>query len=84
MSQADSLSPDAPVTHTIFEDRRVQFPSGVAPGMERRQFHNSYDGLSANAQELALAIDKYKVQHRRRFITFEEMMKVIESLGYHK
>ena len=28
------------------------------------------------------AIDGYKLQHRRRFITFEEMLAVIKSLGY--
>jgi hypothetical protein len=28
------------------------------------------------------AIDGYKVQHRRRFVTFEEMLSVIKSLGY--
>ena len=32
--------------------------------------------------ELARAIDGYKVQHRRRFVTFEEMLAVIKSLGY--
>jgi hypothetical protein len=49
---------------------------------ERRQFANSYDELSPEAAELARAIDGYKVQHRRRFVTFEEMLAVIKSLGY--
>ena len=51
---------------------------------ERRQFANSYDELSSDAAELARAIDGYKVQHRRRFVTFEEMLGVIKSLGYSK
>lgn len=66
-----------------FVDRRRQ-SGGHAGGGERRQFANSHDGLSPDAHELALAIDEYKLRHRRRFITYEEMLSVIESLGYHK
>lgn len=57
---------------------------GPPPGVERRNFGNCYDGLSPDAQELAEAIDGYKLQNRRRFITYEEMLAVIKSLGYHK
>ncbi len=53
-------------------------------GFERRQFGNSYSTLSADARELAESIDAYKVEHRRRYITFEEMLKVFHSLGYKK
>ncbi len=65
-----------------FVDRRgpVQFED--QPLFERRQFANSYEELSPDAADLARAIDGYKVQHRRRFITFEEMLAVIKSLGY--
>ena len=60
-------------------------PQGTAPGAERRnQFGNCYDGLSPDAQQLAEAIDQYKLQNRRRFITYEEMLSVVKSLGYHK
>jgi hypothetical protein len=52
--------------------------------MERRQFGNSYRELSEDAKELAEAIDSYKVRHRRRYITFEEMLQVITELGYKK
>ena len=65
-----------------FLDRRGHAPVGDEPLFERRQFANSYDELSPDAAELARAIDGYKVQHRRRFITFEEMLAVIKSLGY--
>lgn len=34
--------------------------------------------------ELAEAVDQYKLRHRRRFITFEELYDVIAELGYHK
>ena len=51
---------------------------------ERRQFTNSHEELSPAARELARAIDTYKLRHRRRFITFEEMLSVIQSLGYSK
>jgi len=65
-----------------FVDRRSKDDS--ASGFERRQFGNSHATLSPDARELAEAIDAYKVEHRRRYITFEEMLKVIHSLGYQK
>ncbi len=69
-----------------FVQRRGMNPGGAenAPGVERRQFSNCYDGLSQEAQQLAEAIDQYKLQNRRRFITYEEMLTVIKSLGYQK
>jgi len=66
-----------------FVDRR-RGDSGAGPGRERRQFANSYEGLSPEATELANAIDQYKLVNRRRFITYEEMLSVVKSLGYHK
>jgi len=66
-----------------FIDRRGQ-AAHPSPLGERRQFMNSYDALSPDAAELANAIDSYKAQHRRRFITFEEMLSVIQSIGYQK
>jgi hypothetical protein len=71
-------------TPEYFVDRRGNVPVGSEPLFERRQFANSYDELSPPAAELARAIDGYKVQHRRRFVTFEEMLAVIKSLGYSK
>ena len=65
-----------------FLDRRGPVQVADQPLFERRQFANSYDELSPEAGELARAIDGYKVQHRRRFVTFEEMLAVIKSLGY--
>ncbi len=67
-----------------FADRR-QSPSPIrSEGVERRQFSNSYSAMRAEVSELAEAIDRYKLQHRRRFITFEELYDVIASLGYTK
>lgn len=54
------------------------------PDANGRQFTNSYEGLSSQAMELAQAIDAYKLRHRRRFITYEEMLTVLDSLGYRK
>jgi hypothetical protein len=65
-----------------FVDRRGSNPGDIQSGRERRQFVNSHDELSPEAAELAAAIDGYKLQHRRRFITFEEMLSVIKGLGY--
>ena len=65
-----------------FVDRRNT--DEKSSGFERRQFGNSHSTLSPDARELAEAIDAYKVEHRRRYITFEEMLKVIHKLGYQK
>ncbi len=67
-----------------FVDRRNYENNTDAPGRERRQFTNSHESLSPDAREMALAIDHYKLAHRRRFITYEEMLSVVKSLGYHK
>lgn len=67
-----------------FVDRRSPETPSIPPGVERRQFANSHSELSPAAKELAMAIDQYKLLHRRRFITFEEMLGVIQSLGYRK
>lgn len=67
---------------TSFVDRRDPYSMGDSQGRERRQFLNSHDDLSPDAAELARAIDSYKLSHRRRFITFEEMLSIVKSLGY--
>jgi hypothetical protein len=67
-----------------FIDRR-NYETGVGrPTIERRQFTNSHDELSPEARELATAIDEYKLRHRRRFITYEEMLSVVKALGYQR
>ena len=83
MSQFDTMlryNTDVPVTP--FADRRQR--SDNVGSNERRQFGNSYRDHSAPAKELAEAIDAYKVEHRRRYITAEELLSVIEKLGYHR
>jgi hypothetical protein len=75
------MSASAIAKESFVERRSTAHPEGE-PVFERRQFANNYDELSEEAAELARAIDGYKVQHRRRFITFEEMLAVIKSLGY--
>jgi len=67
-----------------FTDRRESAGTSDLAGRERRQFTNSHDNLSPEAAELALSIDQYKMQHRRRFINFEEMLSIFKSLGYSK
>ena len=76
------MSATATAPADLFVDRRSPTHPGQGPLFERRQFANSYEELSPEAAELARAIDGYKVQHRRRFVTFEEMLAVIKSLGY--
>lgn len=81
--ETTDMTPITPADPT-FVDRRDSNNPGSPPGVERRQFSNSYDSFSPAAKELARAIDEYKVRHRRRFITYEEMLAVIEALGYQK
>ncbi len=62
-------------------DRRSN-PDSQGNAPERRQFASNYDDLSPAGQALGRAIDEYKMRHRRRFITYDEMVSVVESLGY--
>lgn len=66
-----------------FVDRRGSSdqPHG---GPERRQFRATPNQERPEIAELGNAIDQYKLEHRRRFITFEELHSVITRLGYHK
>ncbi|MFG0289504.1 MAG: hypothetical protein ACF8CQ_15095 [Rhodopirellula sp. JB044] len=68
------------------KDRRSSDRSGQRgrAGVERRQFGSSHSGLSAEGRELASAIDAYKLKHHRRYITCDEMLVVLRSLGYQK
>lgn len=75
----------APVEPAVFPfvDRR-QGGAGRREGVERRQFVDSRQSFRPEVAELAEAVDRYKLRHRRRFITFEELFDVIGELGYHK
>lgn len=72
---AQATSPD-------FVDRRQASTTGN--GFERRQFKDGNRSVRPEVAEFADAVDLYKVENRRRFITFEELFDVITSLGYHK
>lgn len=67
-----------------FFDRRDPETQRNAPGLERRQFYDVREQLSPDAAELGAAIDQYKLVNRRRYISYEEMLSVIKSLGYEK
>lgn len=66
-----------------FTDRRSENRENGTGG-ERRQFASSHQTFRPEVLELAEAVDQYKLRHRRRFITFEELYDVMASLGYHK
>ncbi|KAA1260590.1 hypothetical protein LF1_31300 [Rubripirellula obstinata] len=66
-----------------FADRRSESAS-VPSATERRQFGNSHQGLSDDGRELALAIDRYKLENHRRYLTCDEMLQVLGDLGYTK
>ena len=68
---------------SVFSERRGG-SEGTPPGVERRQFQDSRENVPPNVRELAEAIDQYKLRHRRRFITYEELYNVMVSLGYHR
>lgn len=70
-------------TSGTFVDRR-QSGGTRKEGGERRQFVDSRQTCRPEVIELTEAVDQYKLRHRRRFITFEELYDVIAELGYHK
>ena len=78
-----SNSENAASADRPFADRRNDSAS-VPASSERRQFGNSHQGLSDDGRELALAIDRYKLENHRRYLTCDEMIKVIGDLGYAK
>ncbi|MEY2727095.1 MAG: hypothetical protein RLZZ458_2962 [Planctomycetota bacterium] len=71
-------------TQLGFVERRVNTGERNPNGVERRQFKDGDRRLRPEVAELADAIDDYKISHRRRFITFEELYDVMVSLGYHR
>ena len=66
-----------------FVDRRNSVGT-ESEASERRQFGSSHAGLSEDGRELALAIDRYKIRHHRRYLTCDEMLSVLATLGYGK
>lgn len=67
-----------------FSDRRAPRTENRVGGPERRQFTTTPSSMRPEVAEFAEAVDRYKMEHRRRFITFEELFNVMTSLGYHK
>ena len=66
-----------------FVDRR-NADTNAANAPERRQFRDGSHSDRPEVAELAEAVDQYKLNNLRRFITFEELFDVMASLGYHK
>ncbi len=67
-----------------FVDRRAGSDGSRDAGPERRQFTASASATRPEVAELSEAVDQYKLRHRRRFVTFEELFDVMAELGYHK
>ena len=68
-----------------FEDRRNRSGEARPEGLpERRQFRDARNYSNPEEAELGDAIDQYKMDHRRRFITWDELYDVIRNLGYEK
>lgn len=65
-----------------FIERRRGDNGPSQPQSERRQFRDGNRSSRPEVAELADAIDDYKLSHRRRFITFEELFDVLKTLGY--
>ncbi len=68
---------------TEFIDRR-RADTGADAGRERRQFRDGNRSARPEVAEFADAVDQYKMTHRRRFITYEELFDVFCSLGYRR
>lgn len=82
----NSLSPDTMTNLPPRIDRRNGSPDARSgrSGVERRQFGSSHSGLSDDGRDLASAIDQYKLQHHRRYLTCDEMLVVLRTLGYER
>lgn len=65
-----------------FQDRRDPNRQRKNTGLERRQFSDGHANLSPEAAELGKAVDQYKLENHRRFVTYEELLNVVKSLGY--
>jgi len=81
---SSDASPNSNPRAAEFEDRRNSMVRRDSPGLERRQFSDNHDSLSAGAAELGRAVDQYKLQHRRRYVSYEELLAIVKSLGYSK
>lgn len=79
----DGSQSDSPRA-TEFQDRRNSLVRRDSPGLERRQFSDNHDNLSDDAAELGRAVDQYKLQNRRRYVSYEELLAIVQSLGYSK
>ncbi len=71
------------ISNETFANRR-HLSRSSEEGRERRQFSSSYHELSPDGAELGEAIDAYKLANRRRFITYDEILSVLHSLGYNR
>ena len=81
--EADAASQSEPTSKATADRRSAATASRAGrAGMERRQFGSSHAGLSDQGRELAAAIDAYKLEHHRRYITCDEMLVVLGALGY--
>ncbi|MCG6157097.1 hypothetical protein [Rubinisphaera margarita] len=63
-------------------DRRSSDRDNEYNGPDRRQFGDSREHARPEVAELANAVDQYKLRHRRRFVTYDELYAVIRELGY--
>ena len=83
------LDPPASAPSAIFgapmpaRDRRSA-NRGPTGGADRRQFGASHDTGRPEVDELAAAVDLYKLENRRRFITYAELYDVMIGLGYER
>ena len=80
---ADLPTGDSQSDGQDFVDRRHAEPE-AKPSAERRQFGSSHLDLSNEGRELALAIDAYKVENHRRYLTCDELVIVMKLLGYNR
>ena len=71
---------EEPSTTQSFIDRRKSDNGQGSSSFERRQFQDGSRSNRPEVNELAAAVDDYKIANRRRFITFEELYDVMASL----
>ena len=78
------MEPETQQKPVHFVERRQSAANRRSDGPERRQFRDGELSKRPEVVELADAVDRYKMKHHRRFVTFDELFDVMQELGYHK
>jgi len=67
-----------------YREQNTGYVFPVRPEKKLEKCGSFRESALQEAAEIADALDRYKLIHRRRFISFEEMIEILRSLGYRR